>query len=77
MALCDGPDIYVIFNGVPAQGGIMCSSLAEQTIILQAVCWRMVCEKHHHDCLILYELESHGKVVGKPNAYVSVPCLEP
>ena len=60
VALRDGPDIYVFFNGVPAQGGITCSSLAEQTIVLQAACWRIVCEKHHHDCLILDELESHS-----------------
>ena len=79
VALRDGPDIYmyVLFNGVQLQGGITCSNLAEQTIILQVACWRMVCKKHHHDCLILDELESHGTVVGKPNAYVSVPCLKP
>ena len=29
VALCDGPDIHVFFNGVPAQGGITWSSLVE------------------------------------------------
>ena len=70
VALRNGPDIYVLFNDIPAQGGITCSCLAEQTIVLQAACWRMVCQKHHHECLILDKLESHGTVVSKPNAYV-------
>ena len=49
----------------------------QRALTLQAACWRMACEKHHHDCLILDELESHGKVVGRPNVYLSVSCLEP
>ena len=59
MALRDRPNIYVLLNGVPAYRWVTCTCLSEQAIILKATCWRVVCEKHHHDHdhLILDELE--------------------
>ena len=57
-SLCDGPDIYVLLNGVPVQAGTTCSCLAEQTIVVKAVHaqWRMVSKQYHHDRLILDKL---------------------
>ncbi len=52
-----GPNVDVLLDCVPSQGGVLVSSLPEELIVSDTLLTSVVREKHGHQCLVLGQLE--------------------
>ena len=64
---CQGPHEDVLSQGVPADGGVACRSLAEKAVVLQACRGGIVVKQHGHYGLIFDQLQRKRGTVGDPS----------
>ena len=50
------PDVNVLFDGIPSQGGVPRGCLPKEVVIVDALLRRVVREEHHYECLVFGEL---------------------
>ena len=50
------PDVDVLLDGVPSQGGVPCGRLPEEVVIVDALLRRVVGEEYHYEGLVFGEL---------------------
>ena len=71
------PDIHVLLEDDPSQGGIMRCCLAEQLVILQAVGRWVLSKRHCYHGLVFGQLEGQPWVRSQVCAQVAIPRLSP
>ena len=59
----DGPDVDVLLDGVPAEGGVLGSCLAKQAIVFKTVLWWVVSKERDQQSLVLGHFQSGDRKV--------------
>ena len=74
---CQCPHENILLEGVQADGGVTCRSLAEKVVVFETCRGSVVLEKHCQDGLVFDQLQGERGIVRETGAQELIPGLQP